>query len=247
MTTITATWEPERAAVLLRVDPTSPVLSITRTDANGSAAVRLQEDAFPITDDISVRDYEAAHGLVAYSAATAAGAVTAEVTVTLTAPRLAAVVLPNARADLDLITGYESGRQPAVSVHQVIGRADPVPVLGPLRTRTGTLRIFCKSWDAAQEVVAVYAAAEVVLLRQPWYRGMDMYHVATGAVTCSPATEAGVRWMVEVPYTEVRRPIDDLRGAISWTYDRLAATGGTYAQVRGGYATYAALSAGPVA
>lgn len=252
MTTLTATWEPSAGAVLLTVNPTSTVTAILRTDANGSAvAVRTQEDALPTSATLIVRDFEAAHGTVVYRVLDAGAGATASVAVAITTERLAAVVLPQALAvPQHGIVGYEAARTPATTVHQVVDRPDPVPTLGPLRARTGTLDVWCADYDQVLAVLAVYDVAEVVMLRQPTYPGLDMYHVAAGDVATSLRIGEGSqdsRWLVSVPFAEVRRPGDALRGSVGWTYAALAASYGTYEALPVEFDTYADLTVGPPA
>lgn len=251
MTTLSATWEASSGAVLLEVSPTATVTGILRSDANGSLVpVRTAQDALPSSGSLVVRDFEAAQGLVVYRVIDGGAGASASLSVDLgPQARLSAVVLPQRLAVLELVTGYEAGRTAATTIHEVIDRDDPVPSLGPLRSRRGTMDVFCVDYAAALAVVAVYDTAEVVFLRQPFYAGLDMYHVADGAVSVRALIGEGSRdrWQVTIPFVEVRRPADPVRGSIGWTYEMLRSTVASYAAVIEAFETYADLTVGPPA
>lgn len=252
MTTITATWEPSSGAVLLTIAPTSTVTAILRTDANGSAVpVRTAEDALPSAGALIVRDFEAAHGDVTYRVVDAGAGATDAVDVDIVTERLAAVVLPQALVVPEHgVVGYRAGRTPSTTVHEIVGRPDAIPSLGPLRARTGSLEVWCADYQQVAAVLAVYDVAEVVMLRQPTHPGLDMYHVASGEISYSMRIGEGThdcRWVVSVPFTEVRRPLDALRGSVGWTFDDLAASYPTFDSVLAEYETFADLTVGPPA
>lgn len=252
MTSVTAAWEPASGGVLLTVTPTSTVTAILRTDANGSAVpVRTAEDALPAGALLVVRDFEAAHGTVVYRVLDGGAGASASVDVDIVTERLAAVVLPQALAVPSRgIVGYAASREPSTTVHVVVDRPDPVPSLGPLRARTGLLDVWCADYAEVQAVLAVYDVAEVVLLRQATHPGLDLYHVASGAITTDVRIGSGTqdgRWVVTVPFSEVRRPLDPLRGSVGWTYAALAEAYDSYEALPVEFATYADLVVGPPA
>ena len=102
----------------------------------------------------------------------------------------------------ELVTDYAAQRASMAVLHEVIGRPDPVPALGALRTRTGTLTIWCSTLALAQAVVDLYAVPRVVMLRDPSMPQLDMYHVAT-STRLSPVSLDPLRWAVDVAYTEL--------------------------------------------
>lgn len=101
-----------------------------------------------------------------------------------------------------LVTDYSASRASATVLHEVIGRADPLPALGPLRTRTGTLEVWCATEATAHAVVALYALGKVVMLHDPDHLPLEMYHVVTD-VEVRPDGPDKARWLVTVDYAEV--------------------------------------------
>lgn len=248
MTALTATAYDDRAAVLLQVTgaPAGPV-TITRTDANGTAPVRLLPDQEPIAGVLTVYDYEAALDGTATYAATDSAAVTvaAAALVNVPAPRLAAAVLPHLSATLAAVTDYDAARDSTATVHRPAFRSDALVVTGPMRYRSGTLTAWAGSYADARAVEEVLSSGEVALLRQPTYAGMDMYLTATG-VRVSPLGDETTtrRWEVTVDYQEVKAPTGPVRSGAAWTLDGVEAIG-TFATVAATFATFTALTVGP--
>lgn len=249
MTTFTATWEASTGSVLLEITPTSSVSAILRSDANGVASVRTLTGTLPSASAIVTRDAECANGSVTYTVVDAGSGAEETLTVPITGPRLGCVVLPETLVTPTLVTGYTEQRESSTTVHWIIGRDDPIVSLGPLRKRTGDLTVWCEDYATAREVVAVYAPAEVVMLRQATHVGMDMYHVATGAVRVDieDANTSPRRWKVTVPYAEVAIPSDDLRGTIGWDWTDVATTYSSWYEVAAAWTSWADFTAGPPA
>lgn len=248
MTTIAAVSQPADAAVLLTVTATATVTAITRTDVNGTAAVRTLPGLLPHTaGSFVLTDYEAAAGLVTYAVQSSAPAA-CSLTVTLTGPRLSSLVLPAYFAAVDLVEGYTAARATTATLHDVIDRADPVVTLGVMRLRTGTLTMWARDYAAARAIEAVYARGEVALFRQTQYPGLDMYHVALDEITVTPHDPATAprRWSVVVPFVEVARPTGaNILGTLGWSFDDVAATYATFTAVPAVFATFNDLTTGP--
>lgn len=107
-----------------------------------------------------------------------------------------AVSVPRAR--------YGAARASATVLHDVIGRADPLPSLGTLKARTGTLDLWCATEAGAHDVVALYGLGKVVMLRDAEHPDLEMYHVATD-VDIQPESQRTDpwRWVVSVRFAEV--------------------------------------------
>ena len=229
------------------VAPATPPTTIMRVDANGARPVRLRAGQEPIGGVMTITDYEAALvGPIRYDLTDSAGG-TASVSTTLEdlveLPQLVVARLPQYRASIRSVTGYTGDRDSTATVHDVIGRRDPVVSLGVLRMRRGTLQCWAPDFPAVAELEALAGLGEVLHLRQPTHPGMDMY-LAAGRT--SPEYVDG-RWIVSLDYTELATPSGPLLGDVGWTYDDVATGHASYAQARDAFPSYASLAVGPVA
>lgn len=246
---VTTTVLAGLAAIRLEVTGAAAgALVIYRADTNGTAAVRLLPSQVPSGGTLIVTDYEAAlAGAVSYSVNDAGGfIVSATTALNISTPRIHLPVLPQYRAELTLITGYRAGRAPEGTTHQVINRVDPVTVLGPLHTRTGTVTVWTATYTDALAVVNALAVGEVAQLRQPTYQGMDMY-LTPGEVMQEPASETTTpqRWQVTISFTEVAAPAAGLAGGAGWTFQNIASTYPTFAAFKAAFATFRHALIGP--
>lgn len=241
------------------------VRTLTRTDSNGSripvrtTAGLLPTDPGPEESTLVVEDHEyALTGTIDYTVTgqdtTTGDPVTASATITPTGSAgiegfLTVPQRPTYDSILFMVTGYEESRPSQTTVHPVIGRPDPLVTIGVLGTRRGTLSLFAPTYYYAQQYAHVYSLGMTVLYRQSDYRDLDLYHVATDSVQIAPyQINQGlpIRWEVRVPYVEVNRPGGPISGSPLWSYDRLALTMPTYDAVVAEYATYDALTVGPL-
>jgi hypothetical protein len=250
MTALVLTPQPSTASVLLQITgaPAGPVV-ITRTDVNGSGSVRLRVGQVPIAGALTLTDYEPALlGDLTYDVVDSANAVVSETTTlegTVTQPQIGGVQQPGLEFDPQLITGYTSTRSGSSTVHELVGRADPVVVLGPTRLRRGRLSVWLADYAAAAACIGVLAQARILMLRQPDYPGMDMYFLATELPAQPLAkTSQGWRWSVEFDYVELRSPSLPLLGAAGWRFDDVASGYPTFAAVRSTFADFDALLVG---
>lgn len=165
--------------------------------------------------------------------------VAASTTLVLGKPWLMVPVMPNYSLQTEAITGYGSNRQSLSTVHNVIGRADPLVSFGPLGTRTGSLEVFCESLDAARDLESIFTRGETVMLKQN-LPGMDMYFLgsATGVRPYSVQGEGLTRWALTVAYTEIKRPLGSLAGALGWDFNALAAAYASFDVVSSTFATF---------
>lgn len=164
---------------------------------------------------------------------------------TVEQPWLMVPIAPNYSEQAKSITDYSAGRASNNTVHRIIGRSDPIVVLGRLGSRTGTLEIFTESVAAANNLVRVFDRGEVVMLKQP-VDGIDMYFSADD-LEVSPYSVEGAeetRYKFTVRYTEVKRPTGNLAGALGWNFDALAAAYPSFTAILADYATFDELTVG---
>jgi hypothetical protein len=249
MTSLTADPDNALGAVALTVTQTAAVTSITRSDRNGVAQVRAAARQLPTaaTGTTIITDYEAAHGANTYTVYHADGSVAATGTaqLALARPMLLVPIAPNYSEAVDTITDYDAGRSSFSTVHNIIGRADPIVVMGKLGTRQGSLEIFTTSLEDAARVTRVFDRGEAVMLKQT-LAGMDMYFTAE-SINVTPYQvdgEATTRFKLTVAYVEVIRPYGNLAGALGWTFNALASAYPTFDAQLAAYSTFDNLTLG---
>lgn len=176
--------------------------------------------------------------------ATTTRQVTASATLTIDKPWLLVPIAPNYSAQIESIPNYSAARETNSTVHTIIGRADPLVVLGKLGLRSGTLEIWTASLESAGNLARVFDRGEAVFLKQT-VPGMDMYFVAE-SLDVDPYEAAGdlTRYRFTVRYREVTRPYGDLAGALGWTFDALAASYSSFDAVSAAFATFDDLTIG---
>ena len=191
-------------------------------------------------------DYEAAQGTNTYNVYTSDGSfITGSVELEIEKPWLMVPIAPNYSEQVETITNYSAGRETFSTVHQIIGRADPLVVMGKLGSRTGVLEFFAWNLDDVNRLTRVFDRGEAVLLKQT-VPGMDMYFAAT-SMDVSPYSVEGpedTRYKFSVNYQEVIRPFGDLAGALGWTFDELAAEYSSFNAVAAAFATFDDLTLG---
>lgn len=247
MTTLTATADNTNGAVSLDLNRTETVDRVTRTDANGTADVRLMPYQLDGTGRVVLVDYEATHGLNTYQVRSASGAVLATATATLSigSPWLSVPVLPELSATVQQVTDYSAARTSSSVVHQVIGRPDPLVNIGKLGLRQGALEIWTPDLASARALEAVVDSGEVLMLKQA-VAGLDMYFTAveTESIPYSPEG-AATRYRFTVRYVEVARPDAFLKGGRGWTFNKLAKSLSSFNAITAAYASFDALTKGP--
>lgn len=251
MTTLTATPDGALGTVALTITQTASVTSVTRADRNGVASVRAAAGQLPTaaTGTTILTDYEAAQGVNTYTVYHADGSVAATQTASLVLarPMLLVPIAPNYSEAVDTITNYDAGRQSHSTAHRIIGRADPIVVMGKLGSRQGTLEVFTSSLEDAARVVRVFDRGEAVLLKQA-LAGMDMYFTAD-SLDVSPYEVQGeqTRWKLSIAYQEVIRPYGNLAGALGWTFDALASAYPSFDAQLAAYTSFDNLTLGDTA
>lgn len=251
MTALTATPDDALGAVALTITQTASVTSVTRSDRNGVASVRAAAGQLPTaTSGTTVlTDYEASQGVNTYTVYHADGSVAATQTasLSLSRPMLLVPIAPNYSEAVDTITNYDAGRQSHSTAHRIIGRADPIVVMGKLGSRQGTLEVFTSSLEDAARVVRVFDRGEAVLLKQT-LAGMDMYFTAD-SLDVAPYEVQGeqTRWKLSISYQEVIRPYGNLAGALGWTFDALASAYPSFDAQLAAYTSFDNLTLGDTA
>lgn len=246
MTTFTATPDTATGSITLEITQTASVQSITRSNGNGIASVRVAAGQLPsaTTGTTIVTDYEAAHGTNTYTVTTTAGTVSQTANLTIDKPWLLVPIAPNYSEQTERVMNYSAGRETFSTVHQIIGRADPIVAMGKLGSRTGTLEVWCEDLTDVNRLVRVFDRGEAVLLKQA-VPGMDMYFSANSLDVDPYTVEAErTRFRLTVAYTEVSRPFGDLAGALGWTFDALAADYPSFNAVTAAFATFDDLTIG---
>lgn len=222
-------------------------LHIVRVDANGVGTVRLRSGQEPIAGVLTVEDFEVAlAGPVRYDVIDGTGAITSAATelTAVTGSTLHLPVLPEHRVQLESVLDYNAARGTLTSRHDIVGRPDPVTILGLLRLREGSLRVWCSDYATAMGAVSITNRGEVIMLRQPDYPGMDMYFVTTRTQVAPEASSSTVRrWTVTLEFTEVAAPTGPLLGNAGWSYTNVTDLG-TYAAVRDAFGDYTELVVG---
>lgn len=239
---------------------TYSLASLVRGDASGTRAVRMY-DGQEISDGVLVTtDPEVAlTGFVSYTAVvhpTTGDDVRVQASVDMTGlvsrSRIAPASVPSLGAWFDLAPTLTIGRVSTTTVAQVINRPDPLVTLGSQTLRSGTLSIWCESYEAGTALEAVFNTGEVALVRQPDYQGLDMYVVGTRTSldvqperVLLPGGGTTRRWVLSVDYTEVTAPTTDLRGSIGWTVADSLARNATLDASRAEFPTVLDLLIGP--
>lgn len=102
------------------------------------------------------------------------------------------------------VLSYDESSQSNGSLHEIIGRADPIANPGPLALRAGSFDVFCADYRTAKAVRTLLSTGDVAQLRQPTHPGLDLYFVAQD-VRIAPADDDTTprRWITTLTYAEV--------------------------------------------
>ena len=252
-TNVTLVPLPGIGAIRVRVEPGTTgeyVKTVYRTDVNGTAQVRTLAGYLPGAPNqpVNIIDQEAAlEGGVSYEVTTSAGVFAASAVMGTSQPWLTVVIDPSQAVTVPMVSNYSAGRAAQTTVHQIIGRSDPLVTLGPLSTREGTLEFWCPDHATARSIERLYARRMVMLLRTSLHDGLDVYHVPRSTDVAPLNIEGGeTRWAVRVTYVEVRRPTGNVLGTLGWDYDSVLAASAAYTAVTLAFEDYDALEIGPL-
>jgi hypothetical protein len=236
---MTATPAPATGSVQLRLTGSGTITRIDRADANGTTAVRTLPGVLPWTyagADLIIDDYEAAHGLAAYSAD---AGVAASCTLLLDTPWLFTPLQPAYSAKVSTITGYSAKRAGRSSIFEPLGRPDTVVITRAMGQRAGSLTAYAGAYADAAAMLDACDRGEVLMLRQAEHAGMDMYFVAKDAGIDVLHIEGGKSLFgINLEYQEVARPAGDLAGALGWTFAGLALSAPDFVTLTRRYATF---------
>ena len=103
-----------------------------------------------------------------------------------------------------ILVDLTTTRVPQTILHDVIGRDDPIPHLGVLGTRTGTMGFRCSSYDAAEAIAHLFGGrvVHVTTTEYPAFSGAKT--IAT-RVSITPFERFATAWAwdVTVDFDEV--------------------------------------------
>lgn len=255
-TTLTATVLDDLAAVRLEVaNAPAGEVPITRLDRSGTSLVRQLPNQESSAGLLAVVDYEPPlAGPVRYEldgVDALGGSVTVSATVDLGGtgrPVVTVPLRPQVRADLaggDLVD-YDATRSSRSVRHEILGAAGDVVILRPMSLRAGTVTFRLEDYETAARLDQVLSSAEVVLIRQAPFAGLDSY-ATVDQVRVAPIHDDldPLPWSVTGTYRETSAPAGGLLGAAAWTVDDVVALGVTVADVPGLFSTVYALAVGP--
>lgn len=253
-TTVTTVPQTSIASIVVTVSghTSGTLVALTRTDANGSRAVRLYEDQDLSSGLLVVTDAEAALvGPVVYSATVSVSG-TAETATESTqfedgiSPRLHPAIRPDLGVTLSHVLQYNSTRPTATTVHQVIDRREPLVALGVQGARTGVIDLFANTYTDARAIESTLGQGETMMLRQAEYGGLDMYFTALSTEVYPDESRTAVRrWIVRVEFQEISWPSTPLFGSVGWTIAASLARNATLADSQAEFPTVGDLLIGP--
>lgn len=243
---LTAVADLATGRVDLAITGTAQVLAITRADDNGTRLVRLRENALPAAAPLTVTDYEPAlSGQIQYRVKTQDGELTAWVTLARPglplAPRFVLPHNPLYAVAVETVTDYSAARTTSATVHEIIGRPDPILALGLMRPRNGSLEVFSRTYQDARNLEALFERGQVAMYRQAENPGADMYLVSLGLET---RQEEQVAWLTTINYQEVMAPAGHVLTREDWTFDALAESLDTFEDAALAYANFNQLTVG---
>lgn len=187
----------------ISITPTATVTELLRTDANGTAPVRVGAGVFPRTAALTVTDYEAAlYGSVTYRAGN--GSVTHRNEPAL--PCLVPLRQPAAGRTVQSVTAFSAARASLGTVHQGLDRPAPLVALGSLGLRSGSLGLWGETHAEVRALESLIDGAGVVMFKQSENQGQDLYFVALGTTVEPDGDEAADGWVLRVEYQETARP-----------------------------------------
>ena len=240
MTTLTAVPDLAAGTVTLTLVKTADVATLIRADVNGTRPVRTRAGTFPSAGagTLTITDHEAAlTGLVVYRAA-GLEAWTSFAPGLL--PRITLPFNPELTVPLDTVTVFNGSRPQSATVHEIIGREDPIVVSAGMKSRRGSLEVIFDDYRQAADVENMLKLGKTAMYRQSENPGQDFYfHPLT--VEIEPDETC---WKLSVGYVALRAPAGD-RAAYGWTFAALAALpGATFASVATGYESFQTLTIG---
>lgn len=242
--TVTIDLARSNGSVRLNIDSTAAVTSVVRADANGTRPVRTRAGLLPRTGVFAVYDFEPSiSGALNYRVTSSEG--TVEVWTSLATgdgmnPIFTLPSVPEYFVSVELVTDYSAARESRSTIHEVIGRDDPMIALGNLRTRRGTLEIWSAEYQQARNLETLVERGQIAQYRQSEHPGMDMYLAVTSLDT-APDED---KWKTSLGYAEVNWPLGDVISDPAWTFTALAAGHPSFTAVAQEYDNFHQLTIG---
>jgi hypothetical protein len=236
-------------SVRIIITGTDTVTSIVRADRNGTRPVRGRVALLPRAAPFDVFDFEAGiAGPLNYRITTSTGTVV-ETWATFDLPGAPAPLpiftlpsVPEYCVTAEMVTGITAPRESSTTLHEIIGRPDPVAALGGLRSRRGRLSVWCADYASARELESLLERGQVVHYRQGEHSGLDMYFLVKALEPVYG--EDSEEWIMNIDYAQVSAPAGDVLTDPTWTFAALAAAGGTFANVAAEYDNFSQLTVG---
>lgn len=238
---ITLTPDLEAGTVTIRLENANGVSQILRADANGTRPVRLRAGELPGAGVVTVTDYEPAisGGLMYRVVSTEPELEPAWTTLDgADLPRFIIPAIPTLAVVAELVHGYSASRPSRSIFHEIIDREDPLVAAATSGSRRGTLDVWFESYPSAKDLDDLLSRGVVVMYRQAEHPGMDMYFHAES----TDITPDETCWKLSIGYREVAFPPGNVLALPSWTFAKLATTGGTFTDVRNDYRSFAELT-----
>ncbi len=238
---MTLTADPAGAAIMIRitVDAGLKVRGIIRTDANGSRRVRTPWPLPAYWSGFMVRDYEPAlSGTVRYDLDDGALGASAEISWQNYGAWLTVPIDPARRLQFDVITELEADRKTTTTFHDIVGRTDPLAVIGGQKLRTGRLAVLANTYDDVTAINSLIKSRQVLMVRQALHAGLDMYFLAEN----STEQYFDPNWIVTFDFQEVAWPKNLVAARPEWTFAALKNAYRTFEAVTPNYSTFASLT-----
>jgi len=244
---------PERIHLRLLNPNAYTIDRVIRVDVNGTRTLRTLDGQLPSAAAVlEIDDFEyALTGTITYTAYRNTGAAAATATVSMSPPMFPHAVLiaaplypPDGRTladgslDPNAITfaiSWDATREARSTVHQVIGRPDPVAVLRPAALQAGSITLIGPDYLTVEQLAAQLSQARVWMLRQADVPGLDLYFVVTGLRLNNAEP---LHWQLEVSFAEVAWPNGSYVAVTVWTYAEVAAGYGDYNAVASSFVDY---------
>ena len=235
---LTATPSKTSGTVSLVLESNKPVVTLTRSDVNGTRPVRLPAGALPGDGTLRFTDFEPAlTGQVQYRAYTATEEASAWITLGGQLPRFVMPTIPLYSVEARNVFAYSAPRTTRSTVKEVVGRRGPIVIQAPMGTRRGTLSVLCDDHQEVLRLSSMLERGQTVFYRQSEHAGMDMYFHATEV---EPVPNSG-KWELNVTYVELEYPTGPVQSDASWTFAKLAKEPTTFAAVANEYTDYSYL------
>lgn len=256
--------------LMLAIDNTAGanIGSIVRTDPTGTHSVRVESGQLPTTSaSILIRDYEyplTYKATITYTVYSVTGVALGSLTIDAGHPlyntqrgllHLTLPLRPESGLQLNngdgfsgsFISRWDDGRESRHTVHEVVGREDPVVVLQKAASRTGSMDINCPDLQTAQLLEMALAQPVVFQLRQSDQWTLAVYFVPTSTSLTHSEDDwthddnPERRWTVTVQLAEVAWPTGYVVPITVWVWNDVIAAYSDWNAVMASFETWADL------